>query len=221
MTNAQPEPSMEEILASIRRIISEDEEEQPGVDRSSLDRPATESGTVSTLTPKPASTSANADTPRKDASNLAQMLDLADAKRSDKARPSVDEKQERAKQTPDPDEITANDVSAQTESNDDGDQASEELSTEDVKMVKQQAATALKETDDTSDAILDETTASAAAAAFGSLARSARVAEEDGKTLEAIVTEMLRPMVKDWLDTNLARIVEEKVEYEVQRLARR
>ncbi|MEO1137776.1 MAG: DUF2497 domain-containing protein, partial [Pseudomonadota bacterium] len=28
MENAQPEPSMEEILASIRRIISEDEEEQ-------------------------------------------------------------------------------------------------------------------------------------------------------------------------------------------------
>jgi cell pole-organizing protein PopZ len=29
MSNAQPEPSMEEILASIRRIISEDEEEAP------------------------------------------------------------------------------------------------------------------------------------------------------------------------------------------------
>ena len=30
MENAQPEPSMEEILASIRRIISEDEEEDTG-----------------------------------------------------------------------------------------------------------------------------------------------------------------------------------------------
>jgi len=28
MANPQPEPSMEEILASIRRIISEDEEEE-------------------------------------------------------------------------------------------------------------------------------------------------------------------------------------------------
>jgi len=32
---------------------------------------------------------------------------------------------------------------------------------------------------------------------------------------------MLRPMIKDWLDANLAEIVEQKVEEEVQRVARR
>ncbi|MCA8888147.1 MAG: DUF2497 domain-containing protein, partial [Parvularculaceae bacterium] len=32
---------------------------------------------------------------------------------------------------------------------------------------------------------------------------------------------MLRPMIKEWLDANLPAIVEEKVEEEVQRVARR
>ena len=97
------------------------------------------------------------------------------------------------------------------------DAAKDEIKTKDVKMVKQQAV-AREETD---DAIVDSTTASAASAAFGSLTRSVRVADDQGQTLEALVTEMLRPMVKDWLDANLSSIVEEKVEYEVQRLARR
>ncbi|MEO1707988.1 MAG: DUF2497 domain-containing protein, partial [Pseudomonadota bacterium] len=100
---------------------------------------------------------------------------------------------------------------------DDHDEAHDELSTEDVKMVKQQA-TAMQET---GGDIVDSTTAKAASAAFGSLTRSVRMADGEGQTLEAIVTEMMRPMVKEWLDTNLSRIVEEKVEYEVQRLARR
>jgi cell pole-organizing protein PopZ len=31
---------------------------------------------------------------------------------------------------------------------------------------------------------------------------------------------MLRPMIKEWLDANLASIVEEKVEAEVERISR-
>lgn len=42
-----------------------------------------------------------------------------------------------------------------------------------------------------------------------------------GNTVEALVVEMLRPMLKDWLDANLPRIVEDKVETEVARIARR
>ena len=39
-------------------------------------------------------------------------------------------------------------------------------------------------------------------------------------TIEGLVRELLKPMIKEWLDANLPGIVEEKVEAEVQRIAR-
>jgi cell pole-organizing protein PopZ len=42
-----------------------------------------------------------------------------------------------------------------------------------------------------------------------------------GNTVEAMVGELIKPMLKEWLDANLPRIVEEKVEAEVARIARR
>jgi cell pole-organizing protein PopZ len=43
----------------------------------------------------------------------------------------------------------------------------------------------------------------------------------NGKTVEDLVKEMLRPMLKDWLDRNLPPIVERYVEREIARLTRR
>jgi hypothetical protein len=42
-----------------------------------------------------------------------------------------------------------------------------------------------------------------------------------GKTLEDVVKEMLRPMLKEWLDRNLPPMVERFVEREIVRLTRR
>jgi cell pole-organizing protein PopZ len=42
-----------------------------------------------------------------------------------------------------------------------------------------------------------------------------------GKTLEDLVKEMLRPMLKEWLDRNLPPVVERFVEREIVRLTRR
>ena len=42
-----------------------------------------------------------------------------------------------------------------------------------------------------------------------------------GRNLEDIVKEMLRPMLKDWLDKNLPPLVERYVEREIVRLTRR
>jgi cell pole-organizing protein PopZ len=42
-----------------------------------------------------------------------------------------------------------------------------------------------------------------------------------GKTLEELVKEMLRPMLKEWLDRNLPPMVERFVEREIVRLTRR
>ncbi len=42
-----------------------------------------------------------------------------------------------------------------------------------------------------------------------------------GKTIEDLVKEMLRPMLKEWLDQNLPPMVERYVEREISRLTRR
>jgi cell pole-organizing protein PopZ len=41
-----------------------------------------------------------------------------------------------------------------------------------------------------------------------------------GNTVEAMVAEMLRPLLKDWLDNNLPGIVQAAVQKEVERIAR-
>ena len=43
----------------------------------------------------------------------------------------------------------------------------------------------------------------------------------NGKTVEDLVKETLRPMLKEWLDQNLPQIVERYVEREIVRLTRR
>ncbi|MGE0409326.1 MAG: PopZ family protein, partial [Amphiplicatus sp.] len=102
---------------------------------------------------------------------------------------------------------------------DDDDTSEIHLRTEDVEMVKKNTVEAMQ--DEGEEEILDEGAAAAASKAFHSLSQSVRVSAGDGRTLEDIVVDMLRPMVKEWLDSNLPAIVEEKVEEEVQRVARR
>jgi len=41
------------------------------------------------------------------------------------------------------------------------------------------------------------------------------------RTLEEMVLELMRPMLKSWLDQNLPPIVERLVQKEVERIARR
>ncbi len=159
MENPQAEPSMEEILASIRRIISEDDEESPA-------RPET-AGSV-----------------------MAQKTEKKPVELPLRSEASLDD-----------------------------DTAKPHLETEDVEMVKKNVTAAAGE--DTEETILDRASADAASQAFLSLSQSVRVSDGEGRTLEDIVTRMLKPMIKDWLDANLPAIVEEKVEEEVQRVARR
>lgn len=45
--------------------------------------------------------------------------------------------------------------------------------------------------------------------------------DANGKTIEDLVKEMMRPMLKDWLDKNLPMMVERYVEREIDRLTRR
>lgn len=71
------------------------------------------------------------------------------------------------------------------------------------------------------DGIMSEPAVSAAMGSFHSLADTIRISDEEGRTLEGVVRALLRPMLKEWLDTNLPAIVDEKVQAEIDRVARR
>lgn len=82
------------------------------------------------------------------------------------------------------------------------------------------------------DSLVGDSAAASAASAFAGLAASFQKPEPapaprmadlnfaSGSTVEAMVAEMLRPMLKDWLDANLPAIVEAQVRKEVERIAR-
>jgi cell pole-organizing protein PopZ len=70
------------------------------------------------------------------------------------------------------------------------------------------------------DGLTAPPTADAAASIFGQLSRTLAMPAEH-RTLEDVVRELLRPMLKDWLDRNLPSIVETAVQAEVERIARR
>jgi len=67
--------------------------------------------------------------------------------------------------------------------------------------------------------LVSEPSASVAASHFDNL--SAAIAmPAAGRTLEDLTRELLRPLLKAWLDENLPRIVEAKVTEEVERISR-
>jgi len=73
------------------------------------------------------------------------------------------------------------------------------------------------------DALLSTATADATRQALASLSRMVVKPENSGadNTLEGLVREMLRPMLKEWLDANLPGIVQATVDREVARIAGR
>ena len=73
------------------------------------------------------------------------------------------------------------------------------------------------------DEIISSDVADRTSAVFGSLVSSLVVARQPGEglTLEDLVREMLRPMLREWLDQNLQNIVDAKVEAEIARIAAR
>jgi hypothetical protein len=73
--------------------------------------------------------------------------------------------------------------------------------------------------------LISAATAAASVAALSQLADlgqhgrvSAQPLDESGRTLESLVRELLRPMLKTWLDDNLTSLVERLVREEIQRM---
>ena len=66
--------------------------------------------------------------------------------------------------------------------------------------------------------LLSGATTAAVDSAFNALAQTVLV--QNARTLEDLVREMLRPMLKTWLDDNLPGLVERLVRAEIERVAR-
>ncbi|MEX2650715.1 MAG: DUF2497 domain-containing protein [Alphaproteobacteria bacterium] len=77
----------------------------------------------------------------------------------------------------------------------------------------------------TADRLVSQAAASLAANRFSSLARAAEpdplAGVRGGRTVEEVCIDLLKPMLKDWLDANLPGIVERLVEREIRYLSRR
>ena len=210
-TKAQPEPTMEEILASIRRIISEnDEEGRPivGTTASSpednvleLTEMVADDGSVVSLT---APEDAPADEDLAEAE--AEAESEADTDLSDEIPPLPED-------------------GAAAEPDDDSEVMMEDTQDDKIEFSSDELIGQPKPSG-IADGLMSATAAGATAAAFAALARSSQsrdsgLALGSGRTLEDLVQEMIRPMIKEWLDKNLPPMAERLVRKELDRLSRR
>jgi cell pole-organizing protein PopZ len=181
---------MEEILASIRRIISEDE---PAAEAAPEAAPVAEAPPVPEPEPEPVHAEAE---PEDDVLELTQVAPLAEPEPEPVHEPDVVE--------------THGDIEVHA--------AAAEPEPEPAPVFAAPAPEPVSSTDE--DPLMSDTPATAASSAFGHLAHTVTM-PADGRVLEDVVRELLRPLLKAWLDEHLPMIVQAKVDEEVARIARR
>lgn len=226
------EPSMEEILASIRRIIADDETKTPASEQP----PAAKSAPVAAAAaakPAPvagaAGSSAMANEPPKPAAKAASnSQDDIDALMADfdaPAAPIVAPKPA----APEDDVLELTDDMAlpdMPEPTFDKVEPANDLEFNEVAMASERRYPAAERSPGAgrggveafAPEMLSQSTVSAVESAFNSLANT--VLSNNARTLEDLVREMLRPMLKSWLDDNLPGLVERIVKAEIERVSR-
>jgi uncharacterized protein len=173
------EPSMEEILASIRRIISDDQETM--------------------RTPEPEETVP---------SPLKNVLDIAERHAAPIVIPARDDAEAKAV----PESFAMEDVISSIVSGYEREQAAP------ARPSRAAARPAPASQPDRDAPLLSGQADATIAEAFGRL--DAVLLPREPRTVEDLMKEMLRPMLKAWLDDNLPGIVERLVQAEIQRVAR-
>jgi uncharacterized protein len=229
------EPSMEEILASIRRIIADDEA-KPGAAEKAASPPAAAKPAVmkdippsaiapapkpAAAAPKPAPPAPPPPPPAPEpaASNNQDDIDAMLAS-LDAATPEADIRPAQPEADvfeltdemalPDPAPLAA--TFSKVEPQDD-------IEFTEAKASRRQPAYEQPfENAAPARPILSHSTVSAVESAFNSLANT--VLSNNARTLEDLVKEMLRPMLKSWLDDNLPGLVERIVKAEIERVSR-
>jgi uncharacterized protein len=216
------EPSMEEILASIRRIIADDDASKPAKAPETAAPPKPPAAAAPSRPMPPATTAKSATSPapaakptaRPAAPVVANSQDAIDAMLAELDGPPNAVPQPAATQPAAP----AADVLDLTE-------AMAESSP------SPGPAPTFRTIDGTSDvvfstqpepppdrALISNETIAAVDSAFNTLAHT--VIGQNARTLEDLVREMLRPMLKSWLDDNLPSMVERIVRAEIERVSR-
>ncbi len=228
-----PEPSMEEILASIRQIISEDSD---GTDKTGTSSGAGTSGgdasgdaAASSPDKDPAapvkanvatevSSSTKTDERDMDASVKADLAKAQDAFSSKNGSAGVAassgdagaDGEKDANAVDDPDEQSADVFAIEPDSDSD---VKESTSMAMPVQSKQQSSAPSED-----DILLSDDSQEVVHGAFSALAHT--ILAQNARTLEDLVTEMLQPMLKGWLDDNLPSLVERLVKEEIDRVSR-
>jgi uncharacterized protein len=232
--SAVHEPSMEEILASIRQIISEDgDSAAPKIDgvvagtgnvvRHEPMEPEARRATVEHLTAprataEPIAVKRPTFEPRKAEVGLTipadQQKPAAEAKKDE---PSVEAKQDKPSgdtKRPTRPEPAYGDTMRRPALGD----APSTASNRPPQPVRPSIAPRVPAAKDDKGPLLSPASGDAISGAFGALAHT--ILAQNSRTLEDVVTEMLQPMLKQWLDDNLPSIVERKVQEEIERVSR-
>lgn len=209
------EPTMEEILASIRRIISDDEP--------TPSKPAAKAGDAAA---KPSSQKSEPAAPAAEPEPEVAMADLAqddiDAMfAAMDASPAPEPASKPAAAPASPVKLVEDDLDV-LELTEEVPAAPEssQLPSAVVPVLAPQSPPRAPEARmaDEGDRLLSPGADEAVQAAFGTLANT--ILAGSARTLDDIVRDMLRPMLKAWLDDNLPPLVERLVRQEIERVAR-
>ena len=183
-----PEPSIEEILASIRRIISDDDASNPGSSE-----------------PAPPTATAEAKHGENDIGTILAGFDAARNQPLDSAEPQV-----AADLIERGDGTQAKAPASNTIDHSANDEAAGSAR---PRPPREQRTMPMRDR-----SLLSPRTTAAVDNAFNSLSHT--VLTQNPRTVEDLVREMLRPMLKAWLDDNLPRLVERLVRAEIERFSR-
>jgi cell pole-organizing protein PopZ len=222
---------MEEILASIRRIIADDEAKPAAAEKLASPPAAAKPAVMKDIppsaiapkpvaAPKPAPPPPPPPAPEPAASNNQDDIDAMLAS-LDAATPEADIRP--AQPEPEPDVFELTDEMALPEPAPAAATFSKVEPQDDIEFTEAKASRrqpAYEPPFESAPArpILSHSTVSAVESAFNSLANT--VLSNNARTLEDLVKEMLRPMLKSWLDDNLPGLVERIVKAEIERVSR-
>jgi cell pole-organizing protein PopZ len=228
------EPSMEEILASIRRIIADDEAKPAAAEKPASpaaaakpavmkDIPPSAIAPAPKLAPAPKPAPPPPPAPEPAVSNNQDDIDAMLAS-LDAATPEADIRP--AQPEPEPDVFELTDEMALPEpapapaaATFNKVEPQDDIEFTEAKASRRQPAYEPPfESAAPARPILSHSTVSAVESAFNSLANT--VLSNNARTLEDLVKEMLRPMLKSWLDDNLPGMVERIVKAEIERVSR-
>src|SRR5258705_1479510 len=217
------EPSMEEILASIRRIIADDEAKPAAAEKPASPPAAAKPAVMKDIppsaiapAPKPVAAPKPAPPPPPPPAPEPNNQEDIDAMLAslDAATPEADIRPAQ----PEADVFELTDEMALPAASFNKIEPADDIEFSEAKASRRQPAYEPPFESAPARPILSHSTVSAVESAFNSLANT--VLSNNARTLEDLVKEMLRPMLKSWLDDNLPGLVERIVKAEIERVSR-